>query len=936
MSPLPVDLELVRALEELLGPERVHADAVTRLALARDASAYRLVPRVVVRPEDEAQVQALFGLARARGVPLTFRAAGTSLSGQAVTDGVLVDISRGWRALEVLDRGARVRAQPGVIGARVNAALRPLGRKLGPDPASIHACMLGGIVANNSSGMCCGTAENAYRTLESLRCVLPSGTLIDTADPRAEEQLAQAEPALCAGLLALRAELLADPALCERVRRKHQQKNTSGYGLNALLDFTRPLELLRHLLIGSEGTLAFISQVTLRSVPDLPWKRTGLLLFPDVRAACAAIAGLAAAGARALELLDRASLRAVAHRPGVPAGLDALPPAAAALLCELHCASPAEREAQGRALDQAAAGLPLLGPARWTDDPAQQAVLWRVRQGLFPAVGAARARGTAVLIEDVCFPLPRLADAVLELQALLAAHGYADAVVFGHARDGNLHFVLPQSFDAPAEVERYARFMDGLVALVLRHEGALKAEHGTGRNMAPFVEAEWGPAATRLMRRVKALCDPQGVLSPGVLLSDDPQAHLRHLKPLPEVDPEVDRCIECGFCEPRCPSRDLTLTPRQRIALRRELRALPAEERAVLQRALEYPLLETCAADGMCATACPVEIDTGRLVKRLRAEAVSPGAQRMARRLAGQQAELLEAPLRAGLSLAAWSPGLARAGHGLLRRLGLPLPPWPATLPPAPAGGFPATSPAGAAAVYLPTCPARLVGSPAGAPSLPRTLARLSARAALPVWIPRGARGTCCGLAWGSKGYPAAQAAAARRAVDRLWRWSGAGRLPVLLDASPCAQALAGAGPLLDPAGRRRLERLTVLDPVEWLEGRLLGRSPVRRRARRVAVHPVCSLVRRGGSERLSALVRALAEEPFLPPSTGCCGTAGDRGLVVPELAASATRALAAEVRAAGCTAGVSSSPTCEMGLAEATGLPWFHVGQLMEWATRP
>src|SRR5450759_2457331 len=564
---------LAADLASVVGEERVLTRAIDRIAWASDASFYRLVPEAVVHAESADEVRSLFAVSRVHGVPLVFRAAGTSLSGQSITDGILVETARGFRGLSVEENGSKIRVQPGVIGAHANRVLRDFGRKIGPDPASIATCTLGGIVANNASGMCCGVAQNAYHTLESLTFLLPSGTAIDTARPDADEVFRAREPALWQGLAELRARVASDAALSARIRAKYRTKNTTGYSLNAFLDFERPVDVFRHLLVGSEGTLAFVSEVVLRTVPDLPVKVTGLLLFPDLYAACAAIVPLNEAGAKALEVMDRAALRSVEAEPGVPPALRALPPGAAGLLAEFQAEREDEREGLERNEASAGSALTLVERARFTHDAAEQARLWRVRQGMFPSVGAVRKSGTTVIIEDVAFPVDRLAD------------------------------------------------------------GALKAEHGTGRNMAPFVETEWGPEAYAVMKRLKELADPGGLLNPGVLLNGDRRAHLKDLKPIPTVEDEVDRCIECGFCEPQCPSRDLTLTPRQRIVVRRELARLDETQsdpalRAALKADFPYEALDTCAVDGLCATACPVKIDTGQLTKRFRALRHSAAARR--------------------------------------------------------------------------------------------------------------------------------------------------------------------------------------------------------------------------------------------------------------------------------------------------------------------
>jgi D-lactate dehydrogenase len=940
---------LAGALTRAVPADRVLARPIDRVAFASDASVYRLIPTAVVLAASVDEVRELFGISRAHRVPLTFRAAGTSLSGQAVTDGLLVEVARHWTGITVEDGGARVRVQPGAIGGRVNARLAPFAARIGPDPASIGTCTIGGILANNSSGMCCGVVQNAYHTIASLTFVLPSGTVIDTAAPDADERFRTREPALAEGLLALRREILDRPALRDRIRAKYRTKNTNGYSLNALLDAERPVDIMRQLLIGSEGTLAFIAEAVLRTVPELPVRYTGMLFFAGLHPACAAIAPLRDAGAVALELMDRAALRSVQDEPGVPAALRTLPDGAAGLLVEFQARDEGDRAGLTALAADTAAPLPLLHPPIFTHDATEQARLWHVRKGMFPSVGATRRSGTTVIIEDVAFPVPALADAATDLTHLFARHGYGDAIVFGHAKDGNLHFVLTPSFNTGAAVDQYARFMDDLAHLVVhRYDGALKAEHGTGRNMAPFVETEWGPEAVAIMGRVKALCDPDHLLNPGVILNPDPRAHVAHLKTLPPVEPEVDRCIECGYCEPVCPSRDLTLTPRQRIVVRREVarRRAAGEDDGVLaelERAYPYSGVDTCAVDGLCATRCPVHIDTGELEKRYRREAQSPLAGGVANWCA-THFDLVEAGLRMGLRAGHLAETLAgdAALRGVtrgLRRLGVTVPQWTPDMPRA-ARGWSAvreeiapfiTDAAHAAAVYYPTCLTRTLGADltttgpgearGGSPALPLT--RLAARAGRPVFVPMDAPGTCCGVPFSSKGYTEAHAIAVNALVERVWIWSDAGRLPVVIDTSPCAYGLRTCRPALTAANRDVYDRLRLLDSIEFVHDVLLPRLAPVPLARRVALHPVCSVVKLGLDARLAAIARACAREVLVPEEASCCGFAGDRGFLVPELTASATRREAAEVRARGCDRHYSSSRTCELALARATGRPY-------------
>ncbi len=943
---LPPPVDLVDELGRCIAPERVLTRTLDRVAFASDASFYRLMPEAVVLASSVEEVQRLFALSRARGIPLSFRAAGTSLSGQSLSDGLLVEVARHWRSARVEDGGLRIRARPGMIGDHLNQLLRPFGRKIGPDPASIRACTLGGILANNSSGMCCGVEQNSYHTLRSLTFVLPSGTCIDTEAEDADAVLRAREPALHQGLLALRDEVRSRRAMVDRIRAKYRMKNTTGYQLNAFVDFDRPIDIFAHLLVGSEGTLAFIAEAVMDTVPVLPHKSTGLLFFGDVHAACAAIGPFRDAGARALELLDAASLRAAAGKPGMPTELGHLGAAPAALLCEFQTGDEAELPSLMAAAGAVTRRLPLSVPGEFTRDPELQARFWRVREGLFPTVGGVRRSGTTVVIEDVCFPIPHLADAAVDLQGLFRAHGYDNAIIFGHAKDGNLHFVITQSFNDQAAVDQYARFIDDLVSLVVRkYDGALKAEHGTGRNMAPFVETEWGPEGAAIMRRLKMLVDPGGLLNPGVIVPTGPKAHLDHLKSLPSIEREADMCIECGFCEPVCPSRELTLTPRQRIVVRRELERQTsgtlAEE---LRRDYQYAGLDTCAGDGMCQTRCPVSIDTGALVKRFRADRHSSfgRAAGLATALGAPTAERLA---RAGLATGhALASVIGHRGVGALTGaarsvLGDDLVPrWTPDMPHA-AAALPRTTAGGAQAIYFPACMLRMFGPVEGEPAhptIPEALLALARRAGVPVHIPDDITGACCSTPWHSKGYVAGDEAMANATLERLWRWTGEGRLPVVVEGSSCTHGFREGRAALTPVNQERFDRLRILDSVEFVHDTLLPRLRTERRLAAACIHPVCSVVEMGLTPKLVGIGRFVADEVVVPDRAGCCGFAGDRGFLHPELTAAATRPEAAEVSGRSFDAYLLSNHPCTIGMHRATGRPWQNFALVLEALTRP
>jgi D-lactate dehydrogenase len=916
----------------LPGPSQVDDRELTRHAQAHDASHFLLLPSVVVAPRSGAEVARLLELSRRRGVPLTFRSGGTSLSGQSVTDSLLVDTRRHFREIEVLDDGLRVRVQPGVTVRALNARLAPYGRKFGPDPASEGACTIGGVLANNSSGMACGTVENSYRTCESVVAVLPSGTVIDTGARDADEQLRAQEPDVYKGLLELRDRVLDNPHSVAVINQQFSMKNTMGYGLNALLDHDTPSEILTHLLVGSEGTLAFVSEATFRTVPLRTEVASGLLVFDDLFAANAALPALVATGAATLELMDATSLRVGQSFPDCPpavAGIEVREQAA--LLLEYQATAADELAGLTAAAQPTLAALPTADPVRLTTDGAVRGGWWKLRKGLYASVAGARPQGTTALLEDVVVPVGSLAQTCRDLAVLFDRHAYTDCVVFGHAKDGNIHFMLTDRFETDEQLQRYRDFTEDMVELVLGHDGSLKAEHGTGRVMAPFVRRQYGDELYDVMRSIKKLFDPQGVLNPGVVISDDPELHLKHIKLAPVVEPEVDRCTACGFCEPVCPSRNLTLTPRQRIAAWRAIRAAESNGDTELVGQLnddyDYAAVQTCAVDGMCQTVCPVLINTGDLMKRLRrrdqpratALAWTAAAKRWSAVTRGSSAALTamsHLPVVAEPAVSAANRG-ARAVAGNDR-----LPLWSRELP---AGGPRRRRPAPAgepAAVYLPACVNTMFGPADGGPGVQVSVEQLCERAGITLLVPPEIESLCCGTPWSSKGIPGGYEVMRERVLPVVLAASRDGALPVVTDASSCTEGfhamLAGA-----PGVR-------VLDAMQFVAEHVLPELGEYRQLPSVSVHPTCSSTRLQLNAALTTLAGAVAADVHVPQDWGCCAFAGDRGMLHPELTASATAPEAAEVAARGAAVHVSCNRTCELGMTRATGRPYRHVLEVL------
>ncbi|MBC3765656.1 FAD-linked oxidase C-terminal domain-containing protein [Neptunicella marina] len=938
----PFDL-FVRQLKPLFASRDFIDGYLQRYAYGTDASFYRLIPQLVLRVDSIEQLSQTLKAANRYSVPVTFRAAGTSLSGQAITDSVLIVLSSQWRGMEVLDNGHKIRLQPGVIGADANKALLPLKRKIGPDPASINACKIGGIAANNSSGMCCGTKHNSYHTLAAMKVVLADGTFLDTGCEQSRAQFRQSQQTLLAGINNLQRQLQQQPQLVERVRHKYRLKNTTGYGVNALLDFSDPIDVLSHLMIGSEGTLAFIADITYNTVPLPQFSATGLYVFNNMQATCKLVSELARLDVDAVEIMDARALNSVHQKLQNVLGNSGFDADSAALLIEFGATDETEFLHKKQQLEQCISGYESaqIASQAFSQDRVLAADLWQIRKGMFPAVGAVREAQTTVIIEDIAVPIEQLAEGVAELQQLFIKYDYHEAIIFGHALAGNLHFVFTQAFNSDAEIKRYEQFMAEVAQLVaVKYQGSLKAEHGTGRNMAPFVELEWGTDIYQFMRELKSLFDPNGVLNPGVLINDDPDCHLHNLKTMPQADEQIDSCIECGFCEPVCPSKDLTLTPRQRISLWRRrselsnrisLTLTEQHELKDIDENYQHFGIDSCAATGLCATQCPVGIDTGAFVKSVRAGQVSATSLASS---AAKHFDKATAIARFALNgVNVWhkvtGDTLTRGTFSLLNKVSAGrIPNWHSHFPKGAdiADKFEHSDTSGTEkVVYISACANRMFAPDPQAKdqrSIQSVLASVLDKAGIELLQPEKVNNLCCGMPWDSKGYTDIANNKQQQLQQQIELLSDNGKWPVVMDASPCSLRL-------------QQPNIKVYELSEYLLTHVLNKLDITPTDEKVMLHKTCSSLKLDNGTALQQLAQKLSNQVIVPEKIYCCGFAGDKGFSLPELNDAALSPLKAQVPE-DCSRGISNSRSCEIGLAKNAGVPYQSVLYLLDEVSMP
>lgn len=933
MSTLIKDYERFAKEAKEICKDRVYTDHLRRYAYGVDASCYSYLPKVVVKAEDEREVRRLIRLCQQCGTPFTFRAAGSSLSGQCSSEDVLIVCNDGFKKMEVIDDGKALKCECGVIGSDANDLLKPYNRKIGPDPATLATALVGGILNNNSSGMCCGTAQNSYKTIRSIRVVLLDGTVLDTSDKKSIEQFLREKPQMVEDILQLRKEILADEELTHLIHHKYKIKNTTGYGLNSLVDFEDIIDIINHLFIGSEGTLGFVSEIVYNTVEDVPHKGCGLMFFSTLNDASLAVVALANMGREkvvAAEMMDYQSLKAVQTLENVPDFVREVPEGTSAILFQTESYSKDTVDENLAFIKEQLKDIPTAIPSLYSQDPKEYDSWWAIRKGILPIVGGQRRKGTTVITEDVCFQIEDFTKGIEMLTELFHKYDFVDGgVIFGHALSGNVHFNITPDFSDPKDTKNFGDLVKEMSERVSGFGGSLKAEHGTGRMVAPFVEMEWGKKAYEINRRIKAIFDPERILNPDVMITDDPDVYKKNLKAQCVIDDAFTICMECGFCEKHCPSRNLTLTPRQRIALLRETKRLENEGNftlaSELRKGYEYFGVDTCAACSMCKGLCPLSIDTAQIALSMRR--IDPPAPELAKKIYDNFSTTLQM-CRAGVSLEGIAgsiitqKAISKITEGLHGVTGV-TPYVPKTTPKANRYKLKnRIKPTNfEKVVYFSTCANRAFKPNQGYDddrSLQQVVESLCNKAHIDIIYPKHIENLCCGLSF--ENYDDVHERAVKDLHDALMKASQNGKYPIVIDHSACFNHAF-----------KHMPDLEIKDISEFLCKYVVPHLDIEKCDERVIVHKQCKIKSLNKSQYIEDLARLCTDHVFNIKSFACDGFAGQKGFFTPELNKSATKDLAGEIAEYGATLGVSSSSTCEIGLGENGGIPFVGVAFLLD-----
>lgn len=614
--------DLVRAAIEALSAAdlEVRSDDGTRGMYASDASLYRVAPLAVVRPRDADDVAAALAVARLHRIPLTSRGAGTSVAGNAVGPGIILDFSRHMNRVLSIDPGTRTaKVEPGVVQAVLQRAAAPHGVRFGPDPSTGTRCTIGGMIGNNA----CGSRSLAYgRTSDNvaeLELLTAGGERLVTGYGDSGAAYTRgAEAIVDAVRSAIRPHLATARLELDRFGRQ-----VSGYAAQHLLperfDLTQAL-------VGSEGTLGVITRATVKLVEDAPVRVLVVLGFSDIVAAGEAAPAVVSHGPTSCEGLDSRLIDVLRSRQG-QASIPELPTGQAWLFVEFAGESRGEVRARAEGLARAW----LADDVALVDDPATQARLWRIRADGAGLAGRSPAGKPAWPgWEDAAVPPDRLGSYLARFDELVAAYGMSSAP-YGHFGEGCMHVRLDLPLERPDGTRVMREFLSEAARLVGEFGGSLSGEHGDGRARSELLPHMYSPDAIALFGAVKHAFDPSNLLNPGVLVDPDPiDANVRPAGLLPvrkvamayvhdggDFSQAVHRCTGVGKCradnsaagEVMCPS--YLATREEKDSTRGRARVLQEVVRGELHwsHPSVHDAMDLCLSCKGCASDCPTGVD---------------------------------------------------------------------------------------------------------------------------------------------------------------------------------------------------------------------------------------------------------------------------------------------------------------------------------------
>ncbi|WP_447971334.1 FAD-binding and (Fe-S)-binding domain-containing protein [Nitrospira sp. M1] len=593
---------VVQDLHRLLGDHKVKSDVSTLKAYAVDASIYRLSPKVIALPECEADIDLIVEYAVRHGIPLTARAAGTNLTGSAIGTGIILDVSRMNKILEVNHAEKWARVQPGIVLAELNKQLVTSNLMFGPDPSSGEMCKLGGMLANNSSGPHTLRYGSVKDNVLALRVRLPQGGWLQAQsykmDDPALSRIFDEHPSLRSLL-----DLVREHDALIQAKRPHVSKNSSGYNLFDLIDgVKREVWDLPKLFIGSEGTLGIFSEATIRLVDRPTSTASALIHFRHLEEMGEAVPDLLTLMPSALEVMDANTLNLIGRDTyGIPAD------SAATLLIEFD---------QGEDPGRSERLLSLCRGYRLSADPVvafdgeKQQELWKARKALYPTLYRYDQHKKPInFVDDVVVTAERTAELIRYLEGFFGEQDIAVAV-FGHIGDGNAHILPLLDLNDSKDFQGMVNAHRAVHQVVLEtFGGSICGEHGDGRIRAEMVRPMFGEDLYQVFVEVKRFLDPTGVMNPGVKISNE--SFTEHI----DYERLAKPCATCAKCNAVCPvydvfqSEDMSSRGWFEIVTDKDYRYLDSKR-----------VVDACLNCKSCRTVCPADVDVSDLILQRRAE----------------------------------------------------------------------------------------------------------------------------------------------------------------------------------------------------------------------------------------------------------------------------------------------------------------------------